>query len=198
MDDYTNIKYLVDQLISSNNNAWSYFLKEYGRLIHSAINRTIYRYGYNSTPSDREDCFQEILRLLLEDKCRRLRKVCYFEEKIFCSYLYTVAKNLIINFFNRRKLLLQLPEETMNIIVSKDDPPDTETFRKQLKDLIKRLEDRKMRLVLLYFLDGMTLCEISELMNIPISTLNDMKQKGISGLRGFFNIEHMPGNASVN
>ena len=69
MSKYLDIRYLIQELVYGKEEAWCYFLKKYGQLIYFCINKVT---NYHVSPDNLEDCFQEILRILLEDDCLQM------------------------------------------------------------------------------------------------------------------------------
>ncbi len=107
MDKYSDIGCLIDELVSDNykikNEAWAYFIKQYGRLIYHCIKKIL---SYKAPQEDIEDCFQDIIRKLLKYGCRRIKEIHFSNEKAFRSWLGTVATRSAMNFSRRKKKVM--------------------------------------------------------------------------------------------
>lgn len=182
VEDFADVGFLIKQLISGNEEAWSYFLKHYGGLIHYCINKIM---SNHFSQEDRDDCFEEILRSLIEDNYRRLKQFRSKEKKAFCAWLGVLTKRGTLNFIRGIRESYPLPDEFLSIIPDSSDPPDRETLRSQIMDIINRKLNDQERLVIFYILEGLTLEEIAELMGLKLGTVFNIKKKAISDLKGF-------------
>lgn len=180
--DFSDVECLIQQLISGNEEAWSYFLKHYGRLIHYCINKIMY---HHFSQEDRDDCYEEILEALIEDDCKRLKQIRCMNQRAFRSFIGTLTKRRTLNFIRGMKESYPLPDEFLSIMPDSSDPPDRETFRSQIMDMINRKLNDQERLVIFYILEGLTLEEIAELMGLKLGTVFNIKKKAISDLKGF-------------
>ena len=177
MDEYSEISHLIEQLVSGNDNAWSYFIKHYGRLIYKCINKVL---SYHAQQEDKEDCFQEIIKLLLEDHCRRLKQVHSADERTFRSWLGVVANRNAMNFSVRKmKGSSPMPEDILDIIPDHTLAVDQEILRGEITNLINKSLSEQERLVMLFFLEGLTLKEIAEHMDLAIGKVFEIKKRAI-------------------
>lgn len=184
--DYSDIKYLIQELTSFNNEAWEYFLRKYGRLIYKCINESA---DHNVSQETREDIFQEVIALLLDNNGKKLKMVNHKEEKPFRSYLWMVTHRHTHNFFRGKKKKKErelLPIDNIEIL-DISPVPDTEVFRRQLEKIIAQKLDLKERLVVLYFLEGLILAEIAANMDISLATAHNIKEKAISKIKKYLN-----------
>lgn len=180
--DFSDVEYLIKQLISGNEEAWSYFLKHYGRLIHYCIKNIM---GNHFSQEDRDDCYEEILKVLIERDYKRLKQIRYMDKKAFCSWLGILTKRRTLNFIRGIRESYPLPDEFLSIMPDSSDPPDQEALRSQIMDIINwKLNDQE-RLVMFYILEGLTLEEIAKLMGFKLGTVFNIKKKAISDLKGF-------------
>ena len=159
-------------------------------LIYSCINRAM---NYRISQENLEDCFQEILRVLLEDDCRRLKEVRALEERAFCSWLSAVATRRTFNFFRDIKESFQMPNEIICLIPDSSLSPDMEAFRIQLIEVIRKKLDPQEALVLQYFLDGLTLDEIAKLMDLGLTSVYNIKHRAISKIKRILGLDEKKG-----
>jgi RNA polymerase sigma factor (sigma-70 family) len=127
--------------------------------------------SYNSSQEDRDDCFQEVLRVLIEEDYKRLKQIRSHDEKAFRAYLGVLTKRRTLNFVRGIKESYSLPDEILNIIPDSNTLPDVEILRHQIIDIINQKLTDQERLVMFYILEGLTLEEISELMDLKLGTV---------------------------
>lgn len=179
MSDYSDIRYLIQELTSFNNAAWEYFLRKYGRLIYKCINKFT---GSRVSLETKEDIFQEVIALLLENNGRRLKMIRHTEEKAFRSWLWMVTTRCTLNFFRGVKGKELLPIDNIEIL-DISPAPDMEAFRRQLGEIITQKLDIKERLVIHYILEGLILDEIAANMDISVATVYNIKEKAIAKIK---------------
>lgn len=181
---YQDISYLIGGLVSGDNDAWVHFLEQYGRLIYHCINKIM---GYTAYQEDKDECFEEIIKALIEDNYRRLRQVRSHEEKVFRSWLGSVTTRRAINFIRVKKEINSLPEEMFELIPDRGAGPDMAVFLSQIIDCIEEKLDAKEGLVLSYLLEGLNLEEIAEIMGYGVTSIYNIKENAISALRNLLN-----------
>ena len=102
------------------------------------------------------------------------------------SYLGVMTYRCTLNYFRGIKGLLtqrdDFPEELRDLIPDPSSSPEQEVFRRQLIDIITSKLNPQETLVILYFLDGLTLAEIAHFMKIGISAVHKIKEKAVSTL----------------
>lgn len=182
MEDFPGFKYLIEQLISGNNEAWTFFLEHYSRLIYFCIKKIL---RDDAHQEDLEECFQEIISALLEDNYRRLKEIRSNDEKSFRCWLGTIAYRRAINFSHKKKKRHFVSEEVLKWIPAKSIKPDMETFRRQLLEFINEKLDDNERLVILYILDGLILKKIAENMDFSIASIHNIKKGDIKKIKEF-------------
>lgn len=179
MSDYSDISYLIQELISFNNDAWEYFLRKYGRLVYKCINKYT---GNHVSPETKDDLFQEVIALLLDNNGRRLKMIRHTEVKAFRSWLWMVTTRCTLNFFRGEKEKELLPIDNIEIL-DIAPAPDIEVFRRQLEEIITQKLDLKERLVILFILEGLILDEIAANMDISLATVYNIKVKAIAKIK---------------
>lgn len=160
---------VVRKVLDGDSNAFSGLVEKYQRPIFNFI----YRFfgSYDQAGELTQDTFLKAFQSLRSfDPARR-----------FSTWLYTIAKNLCIDEYKRRRhaptvYLDELPEgmemkSGQGVIAN----PQTQCIRAEeearLTTAIGRLEpDKKMALILHYF-QGLSYNEIAETLAIPLSTV---------------------------
>lgn len=194
MSDYSDIKYLIEQLTAGSEAAWSFFLKKYGGSILNGINKIMYSYA----PEDKDNCFLHILLRLKEDEYRRLKLVRNYNEGAFRNFLKVLSKNFTLNYKRdfidkgKREEIFYVDhnilEEIHDSIYEEPLSPDDEVFQRELQDIINQFLEilpEKERLLIHYFLEGLAWKEIAEIMEFEPEKIYPFKEKVFSKIRNF-------------
>jgi RNA polymerase sigma-70 factor (ECF subfamily) len=100
------------------------------------------------------------------------------------TFLYPVVKHLSIAIRNKRRRSVN-DEDALHAI-SVADPPGTDAgqaSRAELANVMAALPDAQREVVLMRFVDGMTLADIAEALNIPLGTVKSRLHKALATLR---------------
>ncbi len=166
MDEDTLI---VRKVIKGDQNAFAILVEKYQRPIFNFIYRFFGNYDLASELA--QDTFLKCYQSLRS----------FDQERKFSTWLYTIAKNLCIDEYKRRKhnsplYLEDLPEAAEgNLPHGKPHNPQTQAILRQeggrLMEAIQDLEpDKKLTLILHYF-QGLSYNEIAEALAVPLSTV---------------------------
>ena len=105
------------------------------------------------------------------------------------SYIYTIAKNHVIDILRRKKLkLLNLDKLYENRISSVSNPYQTVEQKEldaALKEGVTKLTARKKEIFILSRVDGLTYSQISERLNISISAVEKNISSALKELRKY-------------
>lgn len=99
------------------------------------------------------------------------------------TFLYPVVKNLSIAARRRRTRQAQLPDETSPTQLAAPVGVDHEAGREELKALLAELPDGQRDVLLMRFVDGMSLAEIGDALAIPEGTVKSRLHNAIATLR---------------
>ena len=142
------------------------------------VQENLYRHVFNIT-QDRalsDDLFQEVL-IIIYKKIRWLR-----DPRFFRAWMYQIATRASFKALKKKKLFKEISlEETCEL---QKDPPDAErqlilkeTFE-SVSSTIGSLSPASRSVLSLHYLEGMTLQEISDLIDIPIGTVKSRLSYG--------------------
>lgn len=141
----------------------------------------IYRYCYFKLKHRQmaEDVTQETFLRFLENRsyCDRGKKI---------QYLYTVARNLCMDVY-RRKQTERLPEEETER--SGDGPEEKVINRIAMKNALARLEKEEQELLLLRYVQELSVSDISGILEISRFSVYRRTEKALKRLRDFLNRE---------
>lgn len=117
------------------------------------------------------------------------------QEHKFSTWLYRIATNLCIDRLRRKKPDYYLDAEVSGTdgltlysqIPSKDRLPDVEVENMELQENIQqaiyRLPEKYRSVIILKYVEDLSLNEISEIMNLPLGTVKTRIHRGREALR---------------
>jgi len=171
-------KQLVENYLNGDKIAFTEIVNRYLTLIYNFT----YRLVGNEKVS--EDLTQEVF-------LKAWKNIKKFDtDKSFKTWIFTIAKNTSIDFLRKRK---DVPMSTFdndegeNIIENnlKDEEPDAiEIFtsaqnKKQVENILKELSVVQKEVIVLKYVNEMSLSEIAEIMNIPIDTAKSHHRRAL-------------------
>lgn len=111
-------------------------------------------------------------------------------EKSFQSFLYRIAQNLVTDLFRRlaldRKMMESFIAEASDAYIPFDESVETET-KQILQQALDTLPEKRKKIYTLIKIEGKTYEEVSHLLGISTSTVNDHVVKATKTLRNYFN-----------
>ncbi|WP_316791115.1 RNA polymerase sigma factor [Pedobacter frigoris] len=112
-------------------------------------------------------------------------------EKSFKSFLYRIAQNLVTDLFRRaaldRKMMQTFIAESTELYSPFDEAE--ESYSKAiLEKAMSTLPPQRKRVYTLIKIEGKSYEEVSALLGISVSTVNDHVVKATKTLKGYFNI----------
>jgi len=132
---------------------------------------------------------EEIAEELLQDVFLKIweKRESIIPEKSFRSYLYCIAQNLVTDLFRRaaydRKLLDHLVVATTELHNPIEDRLDLMEREAVLQQALDNLSPQRRKIYMLCKIDGKSYKEISSLLGISTSTINDHIVKGTKSLK---------------
>lgn len=179
-------KYLVNEVLSGNKNAFIQLIKQYEGLVLHIVTPLI---GLNQ---DREDICQDVF-LKIYEKLHTFQ----FKSKL-ATWIGNIAYNISINFLRKKRSVLlsdlvsadneisfveSLQFETNNpeqIIIKNEDI-------NKLNASIDRLPEIQRTVLLLFYQDELSLNEVAEILEIPINTVKSHLFRARNLLKQFLN-----------
>lgn len=111
-------------------------------------------------------------------------------EKSFQSFLYRIAQNLVTDLFRRlaldRKMMESFIAEASDTYIPFDESVEIET-KQLLQKALNILPAQRKKIYTLIKIEGKTYEEVSNLLGISTSTVNDHVVKATKTLRTYFN-----------
>lgn len=147
------------------------------------ITQTLYRVSYAQLAQshDREDAVQECLRKAWEK--RRMLK----DDRYFQTWIIRILINECHNI-QRKKQRFVLMEE-----MPRGEAQDLATEDGMLRAALFRLEEKLRLPILLHYIEGYQLNEISKILRIPQGTVKSRMARGRKQLRSFLSEEVFEG-----
>lgn len=151
----------------------------------------IYHLGYRmlNQKQEAEDVVQETFLRVYTNLER------YDENQKFSTWIYRIATNLCIDRLRKRKPSYSIDAEMTNgegtdwhvILASKDPGPDEELILSEtqtnIREAIQTLPDKYKAVVILRYLHDMSLQEIGEVLDMPVTTIKTRVHRGREFLR---------------
>jgi len=106
----------------------------------------------------------------------------------FSTWLYRIAHNEFINVIKKKKrepLPLFNPDVIFPHPISKDNP-DEAFERKEVLEFLPRLKPKFREIIVLYFFEGLSYKEISEILHIPVSTVGVRLKRAKKALKQIY------------
>ena len=170
----------ITSLIVSAQNGSEEAFNELYNMTNVAIYNSIY--SILNDPDLTADIVQETYLKVLKSRIKTLDNGM--------AYLITIARNLAINDFNRRKreVLIDFTEEELRY---REVDPKENVNNINILDVIKKyLKPNQVKLISLHIFDGLTHREIAKKYNKPIGTIMWQYNEAIKELRKRFNEEN--------
>jgi RNA polymerase sigma-70 factor (ECF subfamily) len=151
----------------------------------------IYHLGYRmlNQKQEAEDVVQETFLRVYTNLER------YDENQKFSTWIYRIATNLCIDRLRKRKPSYSIDAEMTDgegmdwhsMLASKDPGPDEELILSEtqtnIREAIQTLPDKYKAVVILRYLHDMTLQEIGEVLDMPVTTIKTRVHRGREFLR---------------
>jgi RNA polymerase sigma-70 factor (ECF subfamily) len=135
--------------------------------------------GRVSDEAEAEDILQEVFLRIHQHLC------CLPDSSKMDSWVYQIARNLIVDYYRRRKELAEIPE---NIPAEADVPEDDleAELALSLKEMIAELPDSYRQALILTEYQGLSQKELAEKLGISLSGAKSRVQRAREKLRDMF------------
>lgn len=98
------------------------------------------------------------------------------------TWIYTITRNAVIDYFRVSKRLCELPEELYSEDDTEQNMINTEMLER-LADALERLNERERDIIILHYYSGRTLKDIAEAMGISYSYTKLLHGGALKALR---------------
>lgn len=165
-------KEILSQIASGNTKLFEQIVKKYSNAIYGAAYSKLGDYHMA------QDVTQEVFvkAYLKLDTLKQSEKLG--------AWLYSLTKNACIDWFRKHKFtdsLDQVRETEADDIVA--DLVVKKEVQTQLKEALNSLPEANRQAVILYYLNGYSIKEISEFLNVPASTIENRVHRARKSLR---------------
>lgn len=154
---------------------------------NSSLNEAVYReyhskvYGYIISKinniHDAEDLTADVF-------VKIYAKLDTFDESkaSLSTWIYTVTKNTLTDYFRTRKVLAAMPEDVEDETSVADEVCNAEMLEK-LADALETLPKRERDIIILHYYSGKTLKEIAARLDISYAYVKILQNKALGNLR---------------
>ena len=173
-----NEQELLAKLAEGDENAFEILYLTYSPKIYSKILQLV------KQVSIAEEILQDVFLKIWE------KRETLDNQKSFRSFLYTIAKNLVVDLFRRAALDRQMLEQFIVENTALYDPFDNNSSDLESKTIVQKaldtLSPQRKKIYTLIKLEGKSYDEVAELLNISTSTINDHVVKATKAMRSYF------------
>lgn len=173
-NDHINEAELILSLKEGDINAFSQIFDRYGKRLY------YFSIGYLKSPEDAEEIVQEVF-LKIWNKREEISLLKSFE-----SYLFTIAKNGILNTIRKSKseqAYLNYAKLHPDKDVLLDEELNFIELEKAYRQSVEKLSPRRKEIYTLSREQSLTNAEIAEKMNISVKTVENQMTSAISEIR---------------
>jgi RNA polymerase sigma factor (sigma-70 family) len=145
--------------------------------INEAVRWSYLRYKERICQDELNDLSQQIILMLIEDNCRRLRS--FKGQSSIETWLQPLVKNHIYNYFNRRKQNESLNEVDQRLLAYSpvlDQAIIITEWRKLLLSVLTNLSQEERMLYQLWFLSELSAKEIAIIFSTEVKIIYKRKQ----------------------
>lgn len=100
------------------------------------------------------------------------------------TWIYTITRNAVIDYFRASKQLCELPEELCSEDETEQNMINTEMLER-LADALERLDERERDVIVLHYYGGRTLKDIARTMGISYSYIKLIHSNALKALRKY-------------
>ena len=129
---------------------------------------------------------------LAEDLCSLVfdkvyEKIDSFDSKkaSMSTWIFTIARNTLIDYYRRRKVTVEIPDNLVYQDNSDDDI--NEESLEQLATALNSLDERSKKIVVMYHYDNIKLKDIAEKLGISYTYTKILYKKALILMKKYFN-----------
>lgn len=170
----------IQEVLSGNKQAYAHIINKYKNPLYATILRM------TKNPQDAQDFVQEAFIKVY----RQLGK--YDETGKFSSWMYRVAINHCMDEFRKKRYKMKQVEINEGHVLNSNHPEVIflkKEKSRQLERLIASLPQDERMIILLRYVNELSYSEISELVDIPLSTVRNKLHRAKKKMRDTINRE---------
>lgn len=162
----------VAQRVATDINAYKYLIDRYESKLLRYIQRILY-----IPKEDAEDILQEVF-------LKAYRNINGYDPKYkFSNWIYRIAHNEAVSFLRKKKIVTESNEDeeifdTIPSDINIEDEFVNELKRKEVKELLSKLDTKYREVLILRFFEEMEYNEIAEVLHISSGTVASLISRG--------------------
>jgi len=173
------IKQLITRAKAGDNEAFGLIYNEYLTPIYRYI---YFRIGDKALADDlTQDVFIKVFssldRIVISDKS-------------LLTYFYTIARNLLIDNYRKKKIPTIAEEDAENKLIEEGNPEKQTILLediKILKDALQKISENEADVLILKFIDDYSNKEIGQIIGKSEEAVRQLQSRGLKSLRQFIN-----------
>lgn len=181
-----NVILLLEELKQGNESAFNELYHRYSKILLSNIRNLVKN--------------NEIAKELLQNLFLKIweKRESIDTNKSFRSFLFTIAQNMVYDYFRKvaldKKAMVKLMTTAVEFYSHTEEDLELKESSRMFNDAIETLPPQRKRVYLLSKVEGKSHSEISKILNISISTVNNHMVKANHEIRSYL-IRH--GNVAL-
>jgi RNA polymerase sigma-70 factor (ECF subfamily) len=162
---------LVTTAVAGDNEAFAILYKMY---IHKIYAYCVVKVGI---PQEAEDITEQVF-------VRALKNIAKFrQDSSFLTWIYTIARHLVIDFYRKKKLLPLKEEQLEANPEEKTSEEELDKKQKQVREILDKLPENYAKVLQLRFLQNQTVKETANILGI---SENNVKVRQVRALQKAF------------
>lgn len=170
----------IQEVLSGNKQAYAHIINKYKNQLYATILRM------TRNPQNAQDLVQEAFVKVYQ----QLGK--YDKRGAFSSWIYRVAINHCMDEFRKSSYKMKLVEINEEQVVNPNHPEVIflkKERNRQLERLIAALPEEERMIILLRYVNELSYTEISELVDLPVSSVRNKLHRAKNKMRALVNRE---------
>ncbi len=187
--------FLRDRCAAGDPEATEELVRQYSGLVYHSVQHALRLRHVSCSREDLKDLHNTVFLLLFDDGCRKLRQYKGINGCTLASWIRLISVRTVLNHLRKNSLFSLggtsqlLPLEEIRELEDKRECTWSEIQKAEQIDLMKRgirtLPSRDRLFFRLYFEKGLSLSEISEVLQITIQNMHTIKHRAIRKLKAY-------------
>ena len=172
------LKNIIEKARSGDGDAFAYLYKSYFT--------PVYRYIYFRVGSknEAEDLTQDVFV-----KAYTSFNHYSYSGKSPLAYFYTIARNAVIDYRRKKKMLI-MDDEDLITIADESDSPQEQSIKNEDAEMIRKkialLSEDQQDVIVMRFIDELSTKEIATILNKSEDVVRQLQSRGLKSLRKYF------------
>jgi len=172
-------RHLINELLSGSEGAWLAFVDRYAVLITQVIRHTTHAHSLKLSEDDLEDLTADVFTTLLDRNMGAIR--AFRGRSSFATYLTVVIRRVVLRKLTQRRYMQAFGHVKAHQASLNEASPEKSGREVDAKDevdsLMSRLPDSLKSMMKMFYLDGKSYSQISQLLGVPMNSIGPMLKR---------------------